>query len=462
MRSRLHAVVAVVGWGLFVAAEAVAGSASRPFAIPLGREPLALGAGYDSELATVRGDTGACVVGDGTQRRDAGGARYSIATLTRAGGRLVIGIHVSAPLQLEILTNARVTDAARRLERADELGFRDLCGDGYVAALFLGDQFVAELEVERKDVSRALSRLTEGTWAEPAPFRDALEAVIKPHATLARELPGGSRAAARPLTPEELVNRAIAFPATVTAENAKPYLASFEPYSGSAFSGMPLPDPEELDDRTVAAQVFREGSARPQSAASRAADLRAVQVQRSEPEEGPARREPIEVAADTGPVAVTVIEPAEEAPAAIIATPPAAPAPASESPPIVAQIRSQAALVYGTPGELPVFATTQAPSGVYAERVRERAYWVPGVAESTPAVQRAIEKARGDAPARGTTVVVVDVGAATVVMTDAAPAGATYSEPAGERRAWIAGVESPNASHRAALAAAIEAEAHAK
>jgi hypothetical protein len=446
--------------GLFVAAPAFAGSAARPFAIPIGRAPLALGAGYDSELVEVRSDTGACVVGDGTQRRAASGARYSIATLTRAGGRLVVGIHVSAPLFVESLTDARVTDAARRLERADELGFRDLCGDGYVAALTLGDHFVAELEVERKDVSRARSRLTEGTWAEPAQFRDALEAVIKPHATTARELPGGSRAAARPLTPEELVNRAIRFPATVTAENAKPYLASFEPYSGSAFSGMPLPDPEELDDRTIAAQVFRAGSARSQSAASRAADLRAVQVQRSEPEEEPARREPISIVAEGGPVEVTVVEPAEEGVAEVIAALPAALAP--ESPPVVAQIRSQAALVFATPGGMPVFATTQAPGGVYAERVRERAYWVPGAAISTPDVQRAIAKARGDAPARGTTVVIVDVGAATVVMTDAAPAGETYSQPAGERLAWIAGVAAPNPSQRAALAAAIQAEARAQ
>jgi hypothetical protein len=58
--------------------------------------------------------------------------------------------------------------------------------------------------------------------------------------------------------------------------------------------------------------------------------------------------------------------------------------------------------------------------------------------------------------------VIVDVGAATVVMTDSAPAGETHSAPAGERRAWIAGVVRPNGSQRAALAAAIEAEAHAK
>jgi hypothetical protein len=77
-------------------------------------------------------------------------------------------------------------------------------------------------------------------------------------------------------------------------------------------------------------------------------------------------------------------------------------------------------------------------------------------------VKRAIAGARADAPARGATVVVAEVGAATVVMTDVAPAGDTHSEAAGERRAWIAGVRAPNAAERAALAAAIEADAHAQ
>jgi hypothetical protein len=98
----------------------------------------------------------------------------------------------------------------------------------------------------------------------------------------------------------------------------------------------------------------------------------------------------------------------------------------------------------------------------YAERVRQRDYWVPGAATATPAVKRAIEKARAESPARGTTVVFAEVGAATVVMTDAAPAGDTHSEASGERRAWIAGVVAPSASQRAAIAAAIAAEAHAQ
>ena len=77
-------------------------------------------------------------------------------------------------------------------------------------------------------------------------------------------------------------------------------------------------------------------------------------------------------------------------------------------------------------------------------------------------MKRAIDKARAAPPARGATVVVAEVGAITVVMTDAAPAAGTHSEAAGERRAWIAGVAAPNAAERAALAAAIEAAARAQ
>ena len=453
MRFRLHGILVA---SVLLGDPLLAGASPRAMAVPIGRADLALGAAYDSESETARGETGACVEGDETLERDATGARYSIATLTRAGGRLVVGIHVSAPIRVEQLGNPRLTDAARRLERSDGDGFRDLCGDGYLASVTRGDQFLAEVEVQRKDVSRALARLTTGTWADPDAFRDALEALVKPVAVTARELPGGSRAAARPLSAEEVVTRALAFPATVTPENAKPYLAGFEPYSSSAFSGMVLPDPEDLDDREVAEKVFRQGRGLQRSAASRAADLRAVQVQRSEPEPAPPRRE--RVAATASEEAATGL--ASDTPAAI--APPAAPALGLESPPTVSQLRSQAALVYATPGELPVFATTRAPDGVHAERVRERAYWVPGAAAATPEVTRAIERARSEAPARGTTVVIVDVGAATVVMTDAAPAGGTFSVPAGERRAWIAGVVRPNSSQRAALAAAVEAEAHDK
>ena len=453
----------IVGLALLVAASAAAQQPARPLVIPIGRTTLELGAGYDSEQGAARGELGACVIAGEPERRDGAGAQYSIATLTRVGGRLVVGVHVSAPLFVDVLPSARITDAARRLQQAAPDDFRELCGDGFVAAQTIGDHFLAEVEVDRKDVLHARANLQAGTWADPEPFHQALAALVEHHQVAVRELPGGSRAAARPLTVEALLSRALAFPASVTPEKARPYLATFEPYSRDSFAGMPLPEPGDLVGSEVAEEVFRERGGRPRStAAARAADMRAAQVHRTEPEEPPSvpldpvLRERPNYVEQPEPVAATASELRAER-----AVPrPAAPAPEAAS--ATPQLHSQPALVFAVAGELPVFATTHAPGGVYAERVRQREYWVPGAASATPAVKRAIERARAESPARGTTVVFAQVGTATVVMTDAAPAGETHSEAAGERRAWIAGVAAPNAAQRAAIAAAIEAEARAQ
>src|SRR5262249_60191763 len=99
------------------------------------------------------------------------------------------------------------------------------------------------------------------------------------------------------------------------------------------------------------------------------------------------------------------------------AAPTRAAAPAPSGGPVV---RKQAALVFEGGGP-PVYATTRAPGGVHAEHVRERFYWVPGMAEATPAVRTAIDAAKGGSPVRGTTVEIVEVGAIAVVLTDAPP-----------------------------------------
>jgi hypothetical protein len=79
------------------------------------------------------------------------------------------------------------------------------------------------------------------------------------------------------------------------------------------------------------------------------------------------------------------------------------------------------------------------------------------VAVASPAATRAIALAKAATPVRGTTVVVADDGRTTVVMTDAAPVEGVHAAPAGERRAWIAGVTAPDAAQREALAAAVAA-----
>jgi hypothetical protein len=419
------------------------------FAIPLDRQPLELGVGYDSRAGAPRGEAGACVGDLGTESREAGGPQWSIAVLSRAGGRLLVGVHVSAPTAVEWLASPRLTDAARRLADSDVPAFRELCGDGFVGGRTLGAHLLAEVEVQGPEAARALAELTTGTWSDPEPFRTALAALVTRTGVAAREIPGGRRAEATAVSSEDLVARAVAFPATVSPDDAKPYLATFTPYTEASLAGLLLPDPEELDGRDVAEQVFRSGREGPRSsAAQRAADMRAAQVRREEPEPPPATPA-TELSPSSGPVVIA----SPAAPAR-----PAAPAASAGG----AALHKQAALVWTEEGELPVFATTQAPGGVYAERVRERSYWVPGAGEATPAVVRAIARAKAAPPARGTTVVVAEVGPTVVVMTDAAPVEGTHAELAGERRAWIAGVDAPDAAQRAALAAAIRADAEAQ
>ncbi len=455
-RARRVSVSGVLHFGLALAlagapARAQLSARARPFAIPLGQEPLALGAGYDSQAAAARGEPGACVEDVGTEQREGDGPRWSIAVLSRAGGRLVVGVHVSAPTAIESLASPRLTDAVRRLADKDAPAFRELCGDGFVGARTLGSQWLGEVEVERADVSRAIASLTTGTWSDPEPFRAALETLVKRHRVVTRELPNGKRAEAREVAPEELVTRAVEFPANAASGPARPYLATFTPYSAAALSGVLLPDPEALDERDVAEQVFRGGRSGPQSsAAQRAADMRAAQVHR---ESAPA-------ADDSSQEPIVLVAPVREAPPAApdreaaLATAATAPSVATAVP----ALQRQPALVY-EPGGLVVFATPRAPGGVYVERVGERFDWVPGAAAGSDPIRAAIAKARTGPPVRGTTIAVATVGATTVVMTDAPPIADVHAEPAGERRAWIAGVAAPDPAQRAALASAIRADA---
>jgi len=449
-----------IACGAPIGARAASDAPPAPFAIPIVKGQPELGAGWDAKLGTARGDPGACVSDVGTERVEAPSVQYSIATLTRAGGRLVLGVQVAAITATETLASPRLTDASRRLGQSDTAAFRDLCGDGYVARVELGGQWLAEVEIDPGDVVRAGPRVTTGTWTDVEPFRAALEFVTKNFACTARELPEGSRADARDIAPGTLLDRATGFAATVDPDHAKPFVAIYAGYEKTAFSGVALSQPDAPDGREVAERVFRGAAGAPtSSAASRAAEMRLAQAHHYDPaQEG---EEPVRLSnASLGKPEDPLPDGSTPPPAA----PPAAPAPvvakaapATATPSAEPVVRKQAALVFEGGGP-PVYATTRAPGGVHAEHVRERFYWVPGMAEATPEVRAAIDAAKGGSPVRGTTVEIVEVGAIAVVLTDAPPAAGVFSEPVGERRAWIAGVTSPDPAQRAALDAALRAE----
>jgi hypothetical protein len=252
-----------------------------PAPIDVSRRPIELGSGFDARLREPRGEPGSCVQDIGTERTESAATHYSITSLSRVGGRLVIGVHVGTQVALEALASPRMTDAARRLAGSDEEAFRDLCGDGFVVARALGGQWIAELEVQGAEAVRAFGRLQTGTWSTPEPFREALERLAASGGMTARELPNGDRAAARALTMTDVVEQSIAFPASVPADAETVYYAIFSPYSEAALSGMTLPDPEEIDPHDLARLGFRdEASGERANAAARAAEMRKAMVQR--------------------------------------------------------------------------------------------------------------------------------------------------------------------------------------
>lgn len=452
--ARIALAIAIVT-GSSGAGRAEIARAPDSFAIPIASGKPALGAGWDSAASASRGEPGACVEDLGTERSEEASARYSLVTLSRVGGRLVVGAHVAVVTAVETLASPRLTDASRRLGGTDGGAFRELCGDGFVAKTELGGQWMGEIEVDPADAARAGARLTTGSWSDPEPFRAALEALVKVRVTT-RELPGGKRAATIDLAPAAFIERAVSFPERVTAATEQPFVAVFAGYTRESLSGVVLSGADELDGREVAERVFRAGQPSPTStAASRAAEMRLAQVKRYEPDEQAS-------AQDAEPIVIS-----NESLERLNAAPPAAQAPNSSplrtrSAPAAASpagdVRRQAAFVFEKAGGPVVYATTVAPGGVHAERQRQRYYWVPGAATATPSVEQAIEAAKHGAPVRGVTVAIVEVGANVVVMTDAPPLAGVHSVAAGERRAWIAGVSQPDATQQAALAEAVRAE----
>ncbi|MCL4683545.1 hypothetical protein KJ059_02225 [Myxococcota bacterium] len=417
--------------------------------------PLELGTAWDHEDQRARGERGACLVARDTETREGGPTTYSLVVLSRAGGRLLLGIHVARTLASEGLVGARITDAARRLAAQDREGFDVLCGSGFLAARAVGGQYVGELVFEPGDAQRASAKLETGVWTDSTRFSTALGALMAAAPARARELPDGSRSDAREIEPSVLLQRALAFPETVTEATAKPFLGAIRRYPDAAFAGTEIAIDPTLGWGDAARQVFLHDrtALSGSSAAVRAAEMRKAVVRRREPSREPGQLPPAprKPAPADGPAApVAAADGAASLPAAPArASSPAAPAPVQKS--------RMAALVYALPGGSRVYATTHAPPGVYAEKVKQREYWIPGVAVPDAAMRAALARAAHEAPARGTTIVVAEVGATRVVMTDDAPAAGIHAVPAGSLQAWIAGVKTPTARQQDALRAAAQA-----
>ncbi|HSJ97280.1 MAG TPA: hypothetical protein VLC53_09410, partial [Myxococcota bacterium] len=277
----------VLRWVLGLAAAlalALPARAQESFLLPLEPDaPLALGSAWDRDEGRPIGEQGACMEGEGADRHEGGPTTWTLVVLSRAGGRLLVGAHVARTVASEGLAGARIPDAARRLAQRDRDDFRGLCGDGFLAARALGGQYVGEIEIGPGEAPVASARLRTGVWNDPAPFAAALEALGGVRGAQARELPDGRRSGAVSIPVGELAQRALAFPETVTAENAAPFLATVRSYPEWAFAGTAITIDPTLGWGDAARAVFLHDAGAAgvgSAAAARAAEMRKAVVQR--------------------------------------------------------------------------------------------------------------------------------------------------------------------------------------
>lgn len=109
-----------------------------------------------------------------------------------------------------------------------------------------------------------------------------------------------------------------------------------------------------------------------------------------------------------------------------------------------------------------VYATSYAPTGLYAERRGDRYYWVPGAARRSTEVDDAILTAsRMPAPTAGGTVIWYPINGSSVYLTNEPPLRGIYERTLGDLHGWIPGVSTPNAMQQQALETALTAHAQA-
>ncbi len=386
------------------------------FVVALGPDDAnAYGRGWSARERRFVSARGTCVDYADTRFNPASRVRITLKTLSRAGGRFLLGLHVAVEQGIETINAAGLRDAARRLASRDPRAFGELCGDAFVAATLMGAQFVGELEVGGGRGTEAYNwlraRRVLGVSKDVEGVTKVLEHFAGVFAPEARWFPTGRRIDVRETTAESLILRARGFPESDAAAEAFPYQALLVEYTDRMHSGLAsefaLAVPEEPGAAVFAAM-------RPQR--GRISDMHLARPDR--------RTLPAPPPRTRGPVFRVERFP-------------------------VRALRRADVTVYAGPNELPDH---------FSEWYQGASYWVPGATMGTPRVRAAIASAIASGRVAEAPLVFVrryatgDAEGHAVYFTRDAPAGEIHSAPGGDGFAWIPGVSAPSTRERNLLA----------
>lgn len=129
------------------------------------------------------------------------------------------------------------SDAFDLLKSKGSEAFRKRCGDEFIAGLSTGGEFFGIFEIKTEDQTnkqtieasvRASGAL--GAWKVGADFKNAIEKVSRTNQIRAVVLQRGGQNTTLPITVDEMINRAINFPANVAGNQAYAILGTFLGY----------------------------------------------------------------------------------------------------------------------------------------------------------------------------------------------------------------------------------------
>jgi len=209
---------------------------------------MKLGLPWHSDTAVPATSVNSCIQFDGVNRRTLDTVTYSIfrrdsfKSATRAYIRL--GVEVWAKTREETPLNPRLTTKAERLWLNNPAEFRATCGDAFLADIIAGGQYHADIEIPARP--RDLARVEEdlvranvyGVFADAAPFRKAIEGLVKRYRTTLREYPAPP-SSNQPIQvdPGRMLRAATGLRQTVLSQPTQRSLAVFRDYDELEFFG---------------------------------------------------------------------------------------------------------------------------------------------------------------------------------------------------------------------------------
>ncbi|PEO54094.1 hypothetical protein CN567_30940 [Bacillus toyonensis] len=183
---------------------------------------------------------------------------------------VLVRVHVQNQQTLLDLTAAKLSDKSALLYATDQVGFQNIYGTGFVYGILSGGDFIGILEIESKSAEeyRNIKATLSGkgmygvmSGDASASFEQLLKSITSSYSMKAVVLRDGGEGQLQTLSPNELIQEALNFPAQVLGGKGVPFSVLVLPYNQiphpQIVSESPQIEPDCLDRLGKIYQQFK-------------------------------------------------------------------------------------------------------------------------------------------------------------------------------------------------------------